>query len=111
MKKLQNDSIAIDRQLVENDRSEHKLLSSIPDITDVKVSSIVTDVIPASVVLTLTNIAITSGNSHTDVILNAVSNTTNVDHTDANSTVTEISDSVVTSAQDEMTLIILSIYD
>src|SRR5579871_5038256 len=57
MKKLQNDSIAVDRQLVKNNRSEHELLSLIPNITDVKVSSIVTDVTPASVVLTLTNIA------------------------------------------------------
>src|SRR5579871_6786421 len=111
MKKLQNDLIAEDRQLVENDRSEHELPSSMLDVTNVKVSLIVTDIIPASVVLTLTNITITSGNGHTDIISNVVLNAINVDHTDANSTVTEISGSVVTSAQDEMTLIVLSMHD
>src|SRR5579871_51495 len=111
MKKLQNNSIAIDRQLVKNDRSEHELLSLMPDVTNVEVNSIVTDVTSASVILTLTNIAIISGNSHTDVISNVVSNTINVDHTDANLTVTEISGSVVTLAQDEMTSIILSMHD
>ena len=111
MKKLQNDSIAVDRQLVKNDRSEHELLSLMPDVTNVEVNSIVTDVTSASVILTLTNIAIISGNSHTDVISNVVSNTINVDHTDANLTVTEISGSVVTSAQDKITSIILSMHD
>src|SRR5579871_4728689 len=111
MKKLQNDSIAIDRQLVKNDRSEHELLSLIPDVTNVEVSLIVTDITPASVILTLTNIAITSGNGYTDVILNTVSNIINIDHTDVNLTITEISGSVVISAQDEMTLIVLSMHD
>ena len=111
IKKLQNDSIAIDRQLVKNDRSEHELLSLIPDVTNVEVSLIVTDITPASVILTLTNIAITSGNGHTDIILNAVLNITNVDYIDVNLTVTEISGLVVTSAQDEMTSIVLSIHD
>ena len=83
----------------------------IPDVTDIKVSSIVTDITPASVVLTLTNITITSGNSYIDVILNTVLKVTNIDHIDTNSTITEVSGSVVTSAQDEMTLIILSIYN
>src|SRR5579871_258301 len=49
IKKLQNDSIAIDSQLVKNNRSEHKLPNSIPDVTNVKVSLTVTDVTPASV--------------------------------------------------------------
>src|SRR5579871_1284110 len=111
MKKLQNDSIAVDRQLVKNDRSEHELPSLMPDVTDVEVSSIVIDITPASVILTLTNIAITSGNSYIDIISNTVSNTTNVDHTDVNLTVTKISGLVVTSTQDEMTLIILSMHD
>ena len=111
MKKLQNDLIAIDRQLVENDRSEYELPSSMPDVTDVKVSSIVIDITPVSVISTSTNVTITSGNGHTDVVSNAVSNATNVDYTDANSTVTEISGLVATSAQDEMTSIILSMHD
>ena len=83
----------------------------IPDITDVKVSSIIIDIISASVILTLTNITIISENNHTDVILNIVLNTTNIDYTDANLTVTEISDLVVTLAQDKITLIILSMHD
>src|SRR5579871_2871378 len=105
MKKFQNNLIAIDRQLVKNDRSEYELLSLISDVTDVKVSLIVIDVILASVILTSTNIAIISGNSYIDIILNIVSNVTNVDYTDANLTITEISGLVVTSTQDEMTLI------
>src|SRR5579871_657019 len=98
MKKLQNNSIAIDRQLVKNDRSEHKLLSLMPDIINVKVSSIVINVTSTFVILTLTNITIISGNSHTDVILNTVLNAINIDYTDANLTVTEISGSVATLA-------------
>ena len=69
-----------------------------PDVTNVKVSSIVTDITPASIVSILINIAITSGNSHTDVISNVVSNATNVDHTDVNLTATKISGLVVTLA-------------
>ena len=111
IKKLQNDLIAIDRQLIKNNRSKHELLSSIPDITDIKVSLIVTNVTPTSVILTLTNVAIIFWNSHTDVISNTVLNIINVDYIDTNSTVTEISGLVVTSAQDKVTLIILSMYD
>ena len=103
--------IAVDRQLVENDRSEYELPSSMPDVIDVEVSSIVTDVTPASVISTLTNVAITSGNDHIDIVSNTVLNATNIDYTDANLTVTEISGSVVTSAQIEITLIILFIYN
>ena len=69
------------------------------------------NIISASIILILTNIAITSGNDHTDVILNTVSNTTNVDYIDTNLTITEISGLVMTSTQDEMTSIILSMYD
>src|SRR5579871_612731 len=111
MKKLQNNSIAIDRQLVKNDRSKHELLSLIPDVTNVKMSSIVINITPTSIILTSTNVAITSGNSYTDIILNTVLNVTNVDYTDANLTVTEISGLVVASAQDKITLIILSMYN
>ena len=98
MKKLQNNSIAVDRQLVKNNRSKHELLNLMPDVTDIKVSLIVIDVTPTFVILTLTNIAIISRNSHTDVISNTVLNIINIDYTDTNSTVTEISGSVVTSA-------------
>src|SRR5579871_19527 len=111
MKKLQNDLIAIDRQLIKNDRSKHELLSLIPDITNIKVSLIVINVIPASIILILTNITIISRNSHTDIILNIVLNATNIDHTDTYLTVIKISSLVMTSAQDEITLIVLSMHD
>ena len=111
MKKLQNNLIAIDRQLVENNRPEHELLSSMPDITNVKVSLIVTDITSVSVILILTNITITSRNSYINIILNIVLNIINIDYIDINSTITEISGLVATSAQDEITLIVLSIYN
>ena len=111
MKKLQNNLIAVDRQLIENDRSKHELLSLIPDIINIKVSLIVTNITPASVILILTNVAIIFRNSYIDIISNIVSNIINIDHTDVNLTVTEILGSVATSAQDEMTSIILSMHD
>ena len=69
-----------------------------PDIINIKVSLIVTDIIPTSIILTSTNIVITSRNSHIDIVSNTVSNAINIDYTDTNLTVTEISSSVVTSA-------------
>ena len=111
MKKLQNDLIAVDRQLIKNNRSEHKLPSSIPDITDIEVNLIIIDIIPTSVILTLINITIISRNSYINIISNIVLNIINIDYTDTNLTITEISGLVVTSAQDKMTSIVLSMHD
>ena len=98
MKKLQNNLIAIDRQLIENNRPKHKLLSLISDVTDVEVSLIMIYIIPTSVILTLINIAIISRNSYIDIVLNIVSNITNINYIDANLTITKILGSVVTLA-------------
>src|SRR5579871_2699881 len=106
MKKLQNDLITIDRQLVKNNKLEHKLLSSIPNITDIKVSLIVTDVIPTSVISTSINITIISRNNHIDIISNIISNIINIDYIDINLTATEILGLVVTSAQNKIISIV-----
>ena len=83
----------------------------IPDITDVKISLIIIDIISTSVISTSINITIISGNSYIDIVLNIVLNIININYIDINLIIIKILGLVVTLAQNKITLIILSIYN